>query len=57
MSSDSDQEEFFLKILTACTTVTKDNILEFSWGLEKKYAKKILTTPMLYNAFFNYLFF
>ena len=37
MSSDSDREELF-KILTACTTVTKDNVLEFSRGLEKKYA-------------------
>jgi len=35
MSSDSDREELF-KILTACTTVTKDNVLEFLWGLEKK---------------------
>ena len=26
-------------------------------GFGKKYAKKILATPMLYNAFFNYLFF
>ena len=34
MSSDSDREELF-KILTAYTTVTKDNVLEFSRGLEK----------------------
>ena len=39
MSSDSDREELF-KILTACTTVTKDNVLEFSRGLEKKYANE-----------------
>ena len=38
MSSDSDREELF-KILTACTTVTKD-VLEFSQGLEKKYANE-----------------
>ena len=39
MSSDSDQEELF-RILTACTTVTKNNILEFLRGLEKKYANE-----------------
>ena len=39
MSSDSDWEELF-QILTACTTVTKDNVLEFSQGLEKKYANE-----------------
>lgn len=39
MSSDSDREELF-KILTECTTVTKDNVLEFSRGLEKKYANE-----------------
>ena len=39
MSSDSDREELF-KIMTACTTVTKDNVLEFSRGLEKKYANE-----------------
>ena len=38
MNSDSDREELF-KILTACTTVTKD-VLEFSRGLEKKYANE-----------------
>ena len=38
MSSDSDREELF-KIVTACTTVTKD-VLEFSQGLEKKYANE-----------------
>ena len=43
MSSDSDREELF-KILTACTTVTKDNVLEFSRGLEKN-------TPMRSSFF------
>ena len=41
MSSDSDQEELpVFKILTGCTTVTKDNVLEFLWGLEKKNANE-----------------
>ena len=43
MNSDSDREELF-KILTACTTVTKDNVLEFSRGLEKN-------TPMRSSFF------
>ena len=36
MSNDSDREELF-QLLTARTTVTEDDVLEFLRGLEKKY--------------------
>ena len=41
MSSDvdSDRENLF-QILTARSTATKDEVLEFSWALEKKYANE-----------------